>query len=311
MREDNNRSSKTEEKQANIQSILRKRWAVPALYLVVAAFVLSAVFMLQDGDEVATPETGTTETGPIAGTDMDPFGQEAVPVNASSEQVQMPVADEEDINVVGYFYDMNGTDEEQQEALVYYNNEYIPNKGMDFAQVDGESFDVAASLSGTVIRAEKDELLGYVVEIQHENDVLTHYHSLESIEVEEGANVKQGDILGAAGRNVYNKEAGIHVHFEIRQDGVEVNPNSVFDQPIDSVKDIADEAKKEADKKEEEAPAEDETPAEEEAPADEEAPIEEEETNVEESPIEEEEETNEQAPAESDEDPADTEDELG
>ncbi|KHF38754.1 M23 family metallopeptidase [Halalkalibacter okhensis] len=251
--EENNRSSKSEEK-LNVKSLLRKRWVLPAVYLVAAAGVLSAVFVMQGGDESAAPEDSVEVTDPSYTGDMDPYGEDAVAVTASSEVVKMPVIDEEEVTVVGYFYDVNGSPEEQQEALVYYNNTYFPNKGMDFAHVDGESFEVAAALSGTVVKAEKDSLLGYVVEISHEDGVVTHYHSLENVEVEEGATLEQGEILGRAGRNSYNADAGIHVHFEIRYDGVAVNPNDVFQQPIDSVRDVADEQEKE----EEEKPAEEE-----------------------------------------------------
>ncbi|MCK0470056.1 M23 family metallopeptidase [Halalkalibacter sp. APA_J-10(15)] len=256
MREDNNRSSNNEETKMNIRSILRKRWVIPALYLAAAALVLSAVFMLQNNDETVAPEIGIDADG--VSQNENPYGEEALPVTSMSERVQMPFENEHEMNIVGYFYDVHATAEEQQEALVYYNNEYYPNKGMDFAHVDGESFDVIAALSGTVVRAEKDELLGYIVEISHEDDVVTHYHSLENIDVEQGDTVEQGDVLGTAGRNVYNKDAGIHVHFEIRQDQMAINPNNVFDQPIDAIEDIAKEQEEdEKEAEEEQDPAED------------------------------------------------------
>lgn len=239
--EEKQRSSKSEEKPLNIQRILRKRWVVPALYLIAAAGVLSSVFFLQGQDESAAPEDSVevTEQG------MNPYGENAIEVTSASEVVKMPVEKENDVTIVGNYYDVNATAEEQQDALVYYNNTYFPSKGVDFAHVEGESFNVIAALSGTVLRAEKDALLGYVVEISHANGVVTHYHSLADIEIEEGASVAQGDILGRAGRSIYNEEAGIHVHFEVRQDGVAVNPNDVFQQPIDSVKDAAGEDKEE------------------------------------------------------------------
>ena len=226
-------------KQVNVKSILRKRWVLPAVYLVAAAGVLSTVFFMQSGDETTAPEDSVEVEG-HAGMDMTPYGEDAVSVTASKEVLKMPVEKEENVNVVGYFYDVNATAEEQQEALVYFNNTYYPNKGMDFAHVEGEKFNVTASLSGTVERVEKDAILGYVVELNHEDGIVTHYHSLGSVEVEEGESVKQGQVLGEAGRNQYNEDAGIHVHFEVRQDGISVNPNDIFQQPIDSIKDAAE-----------------------------------------------------------------------
>ncbi|ARK32736.1 M23 family metallopeptidase [Halalkalibacter krulwichiae] len=253
--EENKRSSKSEENSLNVKGLLRKRWMLPAIYLAAAAGVLIAVFAMQGPNDSAAPGEGVEVTDPSQAGENYPYGEDAVQVTASSEVVKMPVANEEEVTVVGYFYDVNGTPEEQQEALVYYNNTYFPNKGMDFAHVEGESFEVAAAISGTVVKAEKDSLLGYVVEISHEDGVVTHYHSLETVEVEEGTTVQQGDLLGRAGRNSYNTDAGIHVHFEIRQDGVAVNPNDVFQQPIDSVKDAVKDQEK---NKEDEKPADEE-----------------------------------------------------
>ncbi|TWI59800.1 M23 family metallopeptidase [Halalkalibacter nanhaiisediminis] len=247
--EENKRSSKSEESPLKMKRLLRKRWLLPALYLIAAAGILSSVFLMQGQDELSAPKDGVEVTESEHGTAMDPYGENAVEVTTSQEVVKMPVEEESDVSIIGHFYDVNASAEEQQEALVYYNNTYYPNKGIDLAQVEGESFNATAALSGTIEKAEKDALLGYVVEINHDNGVVTHYHSLASIEVEEGATVKQGDVLGQAGRNIYNEEAGVHIHFEVRQNGVPVNPNDVLEQPIDSIKDLAG-------KKEEEKPAE-------------------------------------------------------
>ncbi len=160
--------------------------------------------------------------------------------------LKVPVASENQVEIVGQFYDVNSSTEEQQEALVYYNNTYFQNKGIDYADPEGEAFEVTAALSGTVTEAKKDSLLGYVVELNHGNDIVTHYNSLESIDVEVGDTVKQGDALGVAGLNLYNSEAGVHVHFQLRQDGVPVNPNELFEQPIESIVDNSKEEDKEA-----------------------------------------------------------------
>ncbi|MBU8905907.1 M23 family metallopeptidase [Desertibacillus haloalkaliphilus] len=232
--EKNQSSNSSNEESFNVQRFLRKRWVLPAVYLGSAALVISAVFWLQSPDEGAMPgEDFEVEEQPIGeGTEFD---EEAVPVTATQEIVQMPVTDENEVEVIGQFYDYDATAEEQQAALVYYNNTYYQNKGIDLAMESGESFDVTAALSGTVVSAEKDELLGYVVQLDHDNGIVTHYQSLEEVDVEEGVYVNQGDVLGQAGRNVYNSDAGVHVHFEIRQDGVPVNPQSFFGESFETL----------------------------------------------------------------------------
>ncbi|TES53626.1 M23 family peptidase [Halalkalibacterium halodurans] len=237
MRDENKQSSKKEET-FNLQRFLKKRWALPAIYLAVAALLLSAFFFMQSQNgQIANPDDPIdVEENPNGPTGM--HGEDAVPVTTDGEVVKLPISDENEVEIVGTFYDVNGTAEEQQAALVYYNNYYYQNKGIDLAKDGEESFDVTAALSGTVVKAEQDSLLGYVVEVDHDNGIVTHYHSLGELNVEQGDTVRQGDILGSAGRNLYNENAGVHVHFEIRKDGIAINPEDALQQPVSFLEDL-------------------------------------------------------------------------
>ncbi|KGA97065.1 hypothetical protein AJ85_21530 [Alkalihalobacillus alcalophilus ATCC 27647 = CGMCC 1.3604] len=274
MREDENKRS-SEEKTLSVQvkRLMRKRWVAPALYLVVAAGILSAVFIL-NGQEESTNPDGEVEIN-------DPsfvYDEEAVEAAVSNEVLKMP-ADESEVELVGFFYDHNGTSEEKQAALVSYNSSFHQNFGLDYAMPGAEdSFDVTAALTGTVVKAEKQPIFGYVVELNHKDGLVTYYHSLANLDVTVGDTVNQGEILGQAGRNEYNKDAGVHVHFELRYDGVQVNPTDLFQQPIDAIFEVvqSDEDGKEAEDKDgkEEEPAEgseqptENTPTDTEDPAD-------------------------------------------
>lgn len=228
------KSSSLAKMKANLQKLMKKRWVLPAVYLGLAAVVLSTFIWFQGTNEDATPNgNGSPDNNNSVG--MDIGSPDAIPVTTTSEVFKMPVVNEADVKVIGYFFDFNASEEEQQNALVFYDNTYFQNKGIDIAMESGESFDVVAALSGTVVKAEKDALVGHVVHIEHDNKVVTVYQSLAGLEVEEGQTVKQGDVIGKAGRNLYNQDAGVHVHFEIRQDGVAVNPKDFFNQPITSI----------------------------------------------------------------------------
>lgn len=239
---------------------MRKRWLLPAVYLAVAAGLLSAVFFMQNGEEQAELEqTPSEEPGQAT---EDP----GVPVTIAGESVHMPVEDEANYDRVGVFFDSQADESEQAEALVLFDNVYRENKGIDLASKDQEVFPVVAAMSGTVTKAMKDSALGFVVEIDHGGDLKTHYSSLSAIDVQQGAEIEQGDVLGEAGSNTYNEEAGVHVHFEIRQDGVAMNPNDAFgktsedllaDFPLGEDKDKEENEKPENEKKtENEKPAE-------------------------------------------------------
>lgn len=231
--EENNKSSNQSKgtNPLNVQKFLRKRWVLPAVYLAAVAIVLSAFLFMQTNDEANQDAKDSTEDG------LAVENNDALPVTSADETIKMPVANVDEVEVIGYFYDVNASQEEQEAALVYYNNTYYQNKGIDLASKDKETFDVTAALSGTVTKVEEDELLGYVVQISHDKDVVTHYQSLANVAVSEGSQIKQGDVIGQAGRNMYNKDAGIHVHFEIRHKDVPVNPLNYINQSLQTLLD--------------------------------------------------------------------------
>lgn len=231
MREEN-QSSKLAKMKANLQKQLKKRWVLPAVYLGLAAIVISGVIWLQGSDEQITQEDPNVEQGT---NDFGTNNEDALPVTTVNEVFAKPVVNEEEVKVIGHFFSFDATEEEQQAALVFYDNTYFQNKGIDYAMESGETFDVVAALSGTVVKAEKDALFGNVVHIDHGDNVVTVYQSLEGLKVEEGQSVKQGDVIAQAGRSLYNQDAGVHLHFEIRQNDVAVNPIDFFNQPISAL----------------------------------------------------------------------------
>ncbi|MGP4079333.1 peptidoglycan DD-metalloendopeptidase family protein [Pseudalkalibacillus sp. R45] len=216
-----------EEKQKNplkAKWYKKKRWVYPAVYLGFAAVILASVLWYQNsiGDNL------NDEADPIGFEDQD-----SVPVMSDSEVLKSPVSD--GVTVQRKFYDSKASEAEQEAALVFYNNTYFQNKGINYATESGEPFDVMASLSGKVVDAGQDPLVGYFVHIEHDNGVTTHYSSLENLQVEKGDTVKQGDVLGTAGMSLLDKEAQVHAHFEVRKDGVAVNPEEYFSKTVTDI----------------------------------------------------------------------------
>jgi stage II sporulation protein Q len=215
-------------RKSKFQRILKKRWALPAIYIVSAAIILAAALIIQNGFNDSASPAKKTETGKN-------LKEPAVEVNSKLEDIKSPVTDAEATVIKKQFYDVHGTKQAKEAALVSYNNRYEPNKGIDIAMKDGKTFDVVASLSGTVKNVKEDALLGNEVTIEHENGVVTHYQSVNDIAVKVGNEVKQGQVLAKAGQSLLNEEAGIHVHFEIRKDTVALNPIDLIDKPVSSI----------------------------------------------------------------------------
>jgi len=230
MGDEKQRSHPVEKSASKWQKLARKRWIYPAVYLGFAAIVLATVLWMQGGQDNAKDLSGIDEERSAFDTN-----DESVPVLGHSEVFKVPASEDSGVFVQKQFYDTSASTEEQQAALVFYNNTYYQNAGIDYAKEDGASFDVKAAMSGKVVKATNDQLLGNVVHLEHNDGVVTVYESLEALEVEQGDTVKQGEKLGTAGTNTFDTDAGVHVHFEVRKDDVPVNPLDVFNQPSSAV----------------------------------------------------------------------------
>jgi len=211
----------------------KKRWVFPAVYIASAALILTGVLWYQNS---STDNAIDSDKFSLNGTDVP--GQnakdQAIEVARAMENVKLPLTAKDSSNVViqKKFYEDNAKAEEQEAALVVYQNQYHPNTGIDITVKDGEAFDVIASLSGMVTRVEEDALLGNVIEIRHSDDIVVQYSSIKGMKVEVGDEIEQGQAIATAGQSLFNEEAGTHVHFEIRKDGVPVNPEKFLNKPV-------------------------------------------------------------------------------
>ena len=134
------------------------------------------------------------------------------------------------VETLKYFYDYQADSSAQEKSILYHENTYIQNSGMDFGLTD--SFDVVSVLDGTVLDVKEDELLGTVVEIKHDNDFISSYQSLSEVSVKKNDTVKQGQVIDRSGTNTIDQDLGNHLHFELYKSGEVVDPSKYFDQVI-------------------------------------------------------------------------------
>jgi len=211
--------------------IFKKKWVFPALYIMLAAFLLTAVLWYQNIERKLSE--GMEEFNQAEGLEEDPFEDEIEAVIQQKETIKMPVADNVQTEIVTNFFDFDADEASQEDGLILYNDRYYQSKGIDIATVDGESFDVVASLSGTVKEVKPDPLNGNVVIMEHGKDITTYYASLDDVDVEVGTKLKQGAKIGTAGKSLFGQENGTHVHFEMRKGDTEVNPEEFFNKSIE------------------------------------------------------------------------------
>jgi murein DD-endopeptidase MepM/ murein hydrolase activator NlpD len=93
--------------------------------------------------------------------------------------------------------------------------------GIDIAAPEHEI--VKSVLDGTVVMSEYTAEAGYVVYIQHSNNILSVYKHNSELLIKQGDFVKSGAPLAIVG-NSGETSNGTHLHFELWHDGHAVNP---------------------------------------------------------------------------------------
>ncbi|MDD4393374.1 MAG: M23 family metallopeptidase, partial [Desulfobacterales bacterium] len=95
------------------------------------------------------------------------------------------------------------------------------HKGIDFAAPKGTP--VVATADGVVTFSGTKGLLGKLVVIDHGHGLVTRYGHNSKIFKKRGDKVKRGDIIAEVGST--GRSTGPHVHYEVRLNGVPINPS--------------------------------------------------------------------------------------
>lgn len=101
-----------------------------------------------------------------------------------------------------------------------FNGKRKMHKGVDVAGKSGTS--VLATADGVVIRAERQNGYGKLLEIDHGYGLSTRYGHNKTIAVKVGDIVKQGQVIASMGST--GRSTGPHVHYEVLRNGKQVNP---------------------------------------------------------------------------------------
>jgi murein DD-endopeptidase MepM/ murein hydrolase activator NlpD len=92
--------------------------------------------------------------------------------------------------------------------------------GIDLAAPTGTP--VYATADGVVSRADWYSSYGLYISLEHGASLQTRYAHLSRLAVASGDVVKKGDLIGYVGST--GRSTGPHLHYEVRVDGVAVNP---------------------------------------------------------------------------------------
>lgn len=201
-----------------------KRFVVPIVYtLTFLAVGISILLMGKTINNLFTKEDSNYfVTGAL-------FDNTLNVMDNTSSVISKPYLDET-VRIIKSYYNNNSTKEEQQNSLIYYENTYIQNTGIFYTS--DQEFNVISVLDGVVKDIKTDDLMGKTIIIEHKDNLLTMYYSLEEVNVSKGEEIKQNDIIGTSGSNKILKDSKYNLLFEVNYNNTFINPEEFYKMNI-------------------------------------------------------------------------------
>ena len=191
-----------------------KKYVLPTIIMTFSFIVILTVAIItKDNKNLSKEDNITYVSNTIISQDMA--------VINTTKKIINPYTDQS-VTIGKNYYNYKAESAEQEKSIIYHENTYIQNSGVDF--VYDKTFDVVAVLDGEVTNVKEDEILGKIIEISHNNEYVSIYQSLSEAHVKKGDIISQGQVIGKSGKNELDKELGNHLHFEMYVGGQTVDP---------------------------------------------------------------------------------------
>ena len=97
------------------------------------------------------------------------------------------------------------------------------HRGVNVDIVAKQNSRISSALDGTVIFSEWTMETGYVIMIQHDQNIVTCYKHNAELLKKQGDKVKAGEVIAIMG-NTGKETTGPHLHFELWVNGNPINP---------------------------------------------------------------------------------------
>lgn len=212
-----------EEKQKNTPSpkknLSKNPWFWPAVYGSIAVLLIGLVVTYN----IVSNKEGNVAKSTVPSTEKEVI----VETNSREETVKYPFNEEQlnNVKVLQDYYDMTTDETTRENALLVFNQTFSTSTGVSLS-INEKPFEVLASMSGEVKEVKLDSFTGNEIIIKHPNGMETRYSSVTDILVKKGDSVVQGQPIATSTSNEWNPTAGIHLHFEILENGKHVNPRN-------------------------------------------------------------------------------------
>lgn len=201
------------------KKLVLKPFVIPTLYTIFALVVIVSLFLsIEVIDEKENPNY-------VNGSILDEY----VPVINLEETIRKPFTDES-VVISNNYYDYQSTEEEQKNSILYHENTYIQNTGINYKS--DKAFDVISILNGEVIEVKEKELLGKSVTIRHDNELISVYQSLGEISVKKGDKVSTGQVIAKSGSCSLITDSENNLHFELYINGTIADPENYYNKKL-------------------------------------------------------------------------------
>ena len=148
------------------------------------------------------------------------------------EKIRMPFT--VNAKISRYFFDSSDSIDIKSQALINYDNKFVPSIGVDYT-FNNESFTVVNAFSGTVVEKVNDSLYGLSIIIENQDGLRAHYCGLSNVSVMVNDKIDNGQTIGKSGTSIINANLGNHLHFAIELKDKFVNPLKLYDKTIKEV----------------------------------------------------------------------------
>ena len=202
-----------------------KKIFVPTIYLIVILSVVGCILLtimsinkyLTESEKFDYSINGLidNEVKPVQGED-----------NTKNDVKVIKPFRNEKVTIGRGFYDFEGEQTNQEKSIIFYENTYMQNSGVDY--VSDEVFDVISVLAGKVISVDTDEVLGNIVKIEHDKNIITTYQGIDKVALKVGDVISQGTIVGVSGKSLVNSNYTTSLHFEVNYKGELIDPEKFY-----------------------------------------------------------------------------------
>ena len=202
-----------------------RKYVIPTICLMLVCTIVFSSYKMYQILTAGVPVVNPTPKDNTSEVNNNQDDTNITPTISESKTIIRPYTST-DVSATIPYYNIDGTNDEQAAALIYYEGIYMQNTGVLYTS--NNTFDVVSILDGTVKNIKEDSLMGNIVEIEHTNNLTTVYQSLGEVKVKVGDTVKQGDIIATSGQNKITTDTSNALHFEVFYKGEVFNPEEFY-----------------------------------------------------------------------------------